>query len=99
MSAAPTLAEKIAAARIVSAVQKTFRELGYRSENPKTAVLLEEAFAQMIAQETGGVESLNALKACIHEFEGDSGTGASYWSDRPVYINARKAVARHESRA
>jgi len=34
-------------------------------------------------------EMLEALKWCIHQFQGDSGTGDSHWEDYPEYVKAR----------
>ena len=34
-------------------------------------------------------EMLEALKWCVHQFQGDSGTGDSHWEDYPEYVKAR----------
>jgi hypothetical protein len=52
---------------------------------------IDHADARLIA---AAPEMLEALKWCVHQFQGDSGTGDSHWNDYPEYRAAKAAIAK-----
>lgn len=84
--------------RSSSEVIRTLRLLCFEKDieaeqfNEMLAGMKEGVGIRIADLESKNEQLTSALRDMVREFEGDSGTGVSYWADKPVYRAAKKAL-------
>lgn len=71
---------------------ETLQSLQLLDRNHNLGLTVHQAWilAEWCEKESEKITS--ALRDMVCEFEGDSGTGVSYWADKPVYRAAKEAL-------